>query len=279
MKSSTTFFLTTKDFLVSGEEFTLFINNEKDLLITSPVPENISQYYQSKEYISHTDAKDNFLEKVYHFVKKITLRNKLRLLTNQNQGIGKLLDIGSGTGDFLQFANNRNWSVFGVEPNPKARALSKEKGIQVFENLEQIEENSFDVITLWHVLEHIESVDDYILKIKNKLKHNGTLIIAVPNFKSKDANHYREYWAAFDLPRHLWHFSKGAVKRIFEKHHFKLKETKPMWFDAFYVCLLSEKYKTGKSNWLKALWHGSISNLSGMFSKEYSSHIYILKKV
>lgn len=278
MKSKEKFYIKTKDFLLSGEEFTLVENTERDLLQTIPVPENLSDYYQSENYISHTDSNKTLFDKAYQLVKKIALSQKLSLVKKMNKGEGSVMDIGSGTGDFLAFAKNKNWNVLGVEPVEKARQLSEKKGIVVNEYLHEVEDKNFDVITLWHVLEHVEDIEAYILEIKRRLKPGGTLIVAVPNFKSKDALHYKEHWAAFDVPRHLWHFSESSIKRIFLKYQFKLIQTKPMWFDAFYVSLLSEKYKTGNANWIKAIWYGSLSNLSGIFTKEYSSHIYILKK-
>ncbi len=270
----------TKDFLVSGETFTLVKNEFGDLLQTTPVPDlnKLPEYYKSENYISHTDTKKSFTEKVYHFVKGIALKQKVSLITKLNQSSGKLLDIGSGTGDFLATAKQKNWTVFGVEPSKDARALSEKKGIYVSEELTGIDEMEFDVITLWHVLEHVPDLENYIQEISKRLKSSGTLIVAVPNFKSQDAKHYKEFWAAYDVPRHLWHFSRPGIERLFSNHYFKLIKTKPMWFDAFYVSLLSEKYKTGKSNWINAIVMGLKSNLSGMNTKEYSSHIYILKK-
>lgn len=278
MKSTQKTVLKTKDFLVSGEEFSLIESKEKDLLITTPVPKNIEKYYQSEEYISHTDSKNTIFEKAYQLVKKIALHKKVRIIKKLNNGSGKILDIGSGTGDFLAVAQKDKWNVFGVEPNINARTLSDKKGIAVCENLTDIYETNFDVITLWHVLEHVQDIESYIFEISKKLKPNGILIIAVPNYKSKDAQFYKEYWAAFDVPRHLWHFSKEGIKRILEKHEFLLLKIKPLWFDSFYVSMLSEKYKTGRINWIKAVFMGTTSNLSGIFSKEYSSHIYIFKK-
>lgn len=280
MNTSQKIHIKTKDYLVSGEEFDLTENEFGDLLQTNPVPElhKLPDYYKSENYISHTDTKKTFTDKAYHFVKQIALKQKVSLITNLNQGSGKLLDIGSGTGDFLATAKQNDWSVTGVEPSQEARTLSKKKGILVSEELTGILENEFDVITLWHVLEHVPDLENYIQEISKRLKQSGTLIVAVPNFKSNDAKHYKEFWAAYDVPRHLWHFSKTGIERLFSKHDFQLIKTKPMWFDAFYVSLLSEKYKTGKSNWMKAIIMGINSNLSGIRSKEYSSHIYILKK-
>ncbi len=272
--------LKIKDYLVSGEEFTLVENEFGDLLQTKPVPEieKLPEYYKSEKYISHTDTKKSFTEKVYHFVKGIALKQKVSLISSLNKGSGKLLDIGSGTGDFLVTAKENNWDVFGIEPNQDARILSEKKGVKVLKDLNEVSETNFDVITLWHVLEHVPDLENYIQQISSRLKPTGTLIVAVPNFKSKDAKHYNEFWAAYDVPRHLWHFSKTGIERLFSKHDFQLIKTKPMWFDAFYVSLLSEKYKTGKSNWVKAIFMGLYSNFSGLSTKEYSSHIYIIKK-
>lgn len=272
--------LKTKDYLVTGETFTLVENEYGDILQTIPAPDvdKLPDYYKSENYISHTDTKKSFTEKVYHFIKSIALKQKVSLITKLNNGSGKLLDIGSGTGDFLAAAKQNNWHVFGVEPNQDAAKLSANKNIKVSNALNEITETDFDVITLWHVLEHVPDLEDYIQEISKRLNSTGTLIIAVPNFKSKDAKHYNQFWAAYDTPRHLWHFSKNGIERIFLNHDFKLVKTKPMWFDAFYVSLLSEKYKTGKSNWLKAIFRGAQSNLSGLLTNEYSSHIYVLKK-
>lgn len=273
-------FFKTKDFLVTGEEFTLLYDEVRDMLITHPTPERntLSSYYESENYISHTDSRKTFLDKIYHGVKNFALRQKVKLIYARNKSVGKLLDVGAGTGEFLLRAKQKGWLVFGVEPGKKAAELSKEKGIPLSETLEEIKENNFDVITLWHVLEHLPDLENQIDLIQNKLKTGGVLIIAVPNYKSYDARYYKSFWAAFDTPRHLWHFSKKSIRHIFEPRGFVLQKIKPMFFDAFYVSLVSEKYKTGKSRWLSAFFVGLISNMHGCITKEYSSHIYILKK-
>ena len=277
MKPLKNTYIITKDFLVSGEEFQLLYNREMDMLETFPIPKKLYAYYESDEYISHTDSKHNFTDKVYNAVKSFALRQKVSLIKNQNNGVGKLLDIGAGTGEFLLKAKQQGWNVYGVEPHEKARNLSQSKGVVLEENLQQISEADFDVITFWHVLEHLPDLENQIVSISKKLKANGTLIIAVPNFKSFDARYYKNFWAAYDVPRHLWHFSKTAIQKLFS-NSYDLKKIKPMYFDAFYVSLLSEKYKTGKTKWIKAFFIGCRSNLSGVLKKEYSSHIYILKK-
>lgn len=275
-------FLSLKDHSVSGESFQLRYNEDLDMLETYPQPEEerLSEYYKSEDYISHTDTKRNLLERVYHLVRKISLKRKLKLI-NVFKSEGKvLLDIGCGTGDFLHVAQQDNWSVTGIEPDESARQIANSKtnnAVFNISHLEDLGENSFDVITLWHVLEHLPKLETHIQLFKHLLKPNGTLIIAVPNFKSYDAQLYKNYWAAYDVPRHLWHFSKLSIQKLFKNVELELVKTLPMKFDAYYVCLLSEKYKSGWMNPFRAFWFGYLSNLKGRASKEYSSHIYVLK--
>lgn len=271
-------YIQVKDFSVSGESFSLLLDNDLQLLKTSPQPslENLGSYYESEDYISHTDGTRTVFEKVYQLVKRNAIRNKVKLLSKYNDK-GTVLDIGAGTGDFLVEAKNQGWNIIGIEPNHKAKEIAISKEVVFSDTLENLEDQSFDVITMWHVLEHVPNLDFQLAQLKRLLKPNGTIIIAVPNFKSYDANHYKEFWAAYDVPRHLWHFSKIAIQKLFQNHGIKLFHVKPMWFDSFYVSLLSEKYKNGKMNFVKGFFVGFVSNCSGIFKKEYSSHIYILK--
>jgi len=213
---------------------------------------------------------------MYHLIKNKALKNKLKLINIKSQK-GKLLDIGAGTGDFLVVANNDGWQTIGTEPSEKAKGIAINKGVKFAESLSSLENNSFDVITMWHVLEHVPNLEEYIIELKRLLKPSGTIIIAVPNFKSFDAEYYGKFWAAYDVPRHIWHFSKTAIDKLFSEKKMKLVEVLPMKFDSFYVSLLSEKYKTSKMNFIRAFFVGLKSNLSGNKTKEYSSHIYIIK--
>ncbi len=266
------------DHTVTKEQFTLYKNEEYDLMITYPKPKDLDKYYESEDYISHTDSNKSLIDKLYKTVRNYTLNNKLKLINSFNTEEKTLLDIGCGTGDFLLNCKKNNWTTIGVEPNEKARNISITKHLDIKENISQLENLKFDVITLWHVLEHVPNLDEYIKILKTLLKDNGVLIIAVPNHKSYDAKYYKQYWAAYDVPRHLWHFSKTSIKKIFETENIVLEKTLPMKFDSYYVSILSEKYKKGKTNLLKAFYIGLTSNLKAMRSKEYSSHIYILKK-
>lgn len=272
-------YLTTKDYLVSGETFDLVYDRNRDLLFTSPTPpaNELGKYYETPEYISHSDNDTGLLPKLYQFVKKWSIQRKLVLVQKQNFGLGSLLDVGAGTGDFLKEAKRKGWKVQGTEPNQQASFLAKKKGIPLKKSLEEFEGNQFDVVTLWHVLEHIHNLEETVEILGKLVKPNGSLIVAVPNFKSFDAKHYGKFWAAYDVPRHLWHFSKPAIQNIFS-NSFKLEKTTPLYFDSFYVSLLSEKYKTGNPFSLKAFWIGFLSNWKAHSTKEFSSQIYCLRK-
>ena len=272
-------YISVKDNSVSKENFELYRDESLDLLITYPQPkeEELGKYYESDDYISHTDGKRSMFEKAYHFVKGIALKNKLQLINDLQKEKGKLLDIGAGTGEFLMVAKENGWQTIGIEPSDKARNIALKKGVFLADSLADLEDHSFDVISMWHVLEHVPNLENQIKELKRLLKPTGTILIAVPNFNSYDAKYYKEFWAAYDVPRHLWHFSKTAIKGLFAKEGLHLQKVLPMKFDAFYVSLLSEKYKTGKMNYFKAISIGLKSNKYGKENLEYSSHIYVLK--
>ncbi|AWM13634.1 class I SAM-dependent methyltransferase [Flavobacterium sp. NRK F10] len=271
-------YINVKDFSVSGESFSLLENVEYGILKTTPTPslEQLPSYYESEDYISHTDGSRTFFEKIYQRVKKYAIQSKVQLISNFATK-GALLDIGAGTGDFLVAAQKQGWHVLGLEPNKKAKTIAKSKGIPFGENLKLIPDQSYDVITMWHVLEHVPDLDYQLEQLKRICKPGGIIVIAVPNYKSYDAKHYKEFWAAYDVPRHLWHFSATSIRKMFSEKNIGLLKIKPMWFDSFYVSLLSEKYKSGKMNPVKAFYIGFASNVYGIFKKEFSSHIYVLK--
>lgn len=274
--------LKIKDHSVSGEEFVLVQNPEYGFLETTPKPllHKLPEYYESEDYISHTDSKRNLFEKVYHVVRTISLKKKLGLINSCSKLDKTLLDIGCGTGDFLQTAFHNNWNVVGIEPNKQARDIANKKtndAVLDAEQLFKLEPNSFNVITLWHVLEHLPNLEDHISVFKKLLKPNGTLIIAVPNYNSYDASYYKQFWAAYDVPRHLSHFNKESISKLVSKVAFSVVKIKPMWFDAFYVSMLSEKYKSGKLKPIQGAWIGLLSNIKYLSSKEASSLIYIIK--
>jgi len=275
--------LTVKDHSVSGEEFQLVFDEVLEMYKTEPQPslEKLASYYESEDYISHTDAKRNLFEKVYHWVRSYMLSKKMSLVLRHTKSDGKkLLDIGCGTGDFLTVAKKYYWEIAGIEPDAQARTIaSKKTGIEIQNDawLSKIEDHSFDAITMWHVLEHVPNLEEQIQTLKRILKPNGSIFIAVPNFKSHDATHYKEFWAAYDVPRHLWHFSQTSIKTLFQREQMKVVKILPMKFDAYYVSLLSEKHKTGKMNPIKGFYRGFISNFKAIRSSEYSSLIYVIQ--
>ena len=278
-------YLNCKDHSVSGEDYKVMFNEEFKMLVTQPVPKNLSDYYKSEGYISHTDSKKTIFDKVYQAVKNITLKRKLRLINEclrvQNswsRSEKNILDVGAGTGEFLKVCKNNSWNVFGTEPDNDARSTAAKKGILLQEDLLKFTNQKFEIITLWHVLEHVENLSEYISTLNNMLSDSGRLIIAVPNFKSEDAKYYKEFWAAFDVPRHLWHFSQNAIHQLFLSENMLVEKTIPMKFDSYYVSLLSEKYKKGKTNVMSAFYRGFISNWKARASSEYSSLTYVLKK-
>jgi 2-polyprenyl-3-methyl-5-hydroxy-6-metoxy-1,4-benzoquinol methylase len=268
-----------KDYLVSGEEFKIMSCKNCGLHFTNPRPleDNINEYYDSVNYISHTDEAEGLINTIYKKVRDFTVKKKVNLIFNLNKKkAGKLLDVGCGSGFFLSNAKTAGWKTLGVEPDEKTRVSVQQKGIDVLplSNLSEIESDSFDVITLWHVLEHTHFPNKTLNELKRILKPNGSLIIAVPNRLSFDAKYYKNYWAAFDVPRHLFHFSKKNIFQLAENAGLKVNQIKPMLFDAYYVSLISEKHKKGYL--LTAIIVGALSNFIGWFKKEYSSHIYIL---
>lgn len=269
-----------KDYSVSNESFELLYNLDLDLAFTHPQPnaDILPRYYDSPDYISHTDSKRSLFEKTYQIVKNRALKNKLKLINSEAEK-GHVLDIGAGTGDFLSLLKTNGWHITGIEPNDKAKKIAISKGITFASSTEKLQTHSFDVITMWHVLEHVPDVQKQISELKRIVKPGGTIFVAVPNFNSFDAHYYGNFWAAYDVPRHLWHFSKTAIDKLFKVQDLKVVKVLPMKFDSFYVSLLSEKYKTGKMNFIKAFFIGLKSNRYGKRNLEYSSHIYVIKNV
>ncbi|HCY97042.1 class I SAM-dependent methyltransferase [uncultured Polaribacter sp.] len=269
--------LSCKDYTVSGDSFELVINKEYEMLVTAPVPTDLEKYYKSTAYISHTDSKKTFFDKGYQIVKNYTLQQKLSLLNSFKTSAKSVLDVGAGTGDFLSVCKNNDWETFGVEPSLVARDVAKKKGIFLKAGLSEFKNQKFDVISLWHVLEHVEHLKDTIKTLQGLLKPGGRIVVAVPNYKSYDAQFYNEYWAAYDVPRHLWHFSQTAIHKLFSEVEMTVSQTLPMRFDSYYVSLLSEKYKKGKLKFIAGFYRGFISNLKAQVTSEYSSLIYVIK--
>ena len=274
--------ITCNDYTVSQNPFNIVGCKQCSFRFTNPRPtnDNLPEFYKSINYISHSDTKKGFVSQVYHLVRKYTLNQKLKLL-KANVAVGNLLDYGCGTGTFLKQANAKGWNSFGTEPDEGARELSNSNKRLAFENKKEL--NAFDplitfnAITLWHVLEHVTDLPETLNFFKQKLNPNGVLIFAVPNNNSYDAKHYKAHWAAYDLPRHLYHFEAKTISQLLAKFGFALHETYPMKFDSFYVSMLSEKYLSGQINYFKAFLVGLLSNLKAKKATDYSSVIYVFK--
>lgn len=278
-------FLTCTDFFVSGEPFSIKECNSCGFKITENIEdeENIGRYYQSDKYISHSNTSKGLINSVYHAVRNFMLVQKRRLVEKSTSlKTGKILDVGTGTGFFLNEMKENGWQVTGTEKSSDARDFAKKEfnlDNLPSEMLFAFKDNSFDVITLWHVLEHIHLLNENMEIFHRLLKISGKLIIAVPNYKSYDAKHYKEFWAAYDVPRHIWHFASKQMKLLGEKHGYKLTKMHPMPFDSFYVSMLSEKYKKSKLALFKGIFYGKISWLNSIFNTaKCSSVIYVFEK-
>lgn len=277
--------LSAIDHTVSLEEFEIYHCANCSLRFTQDVPDvaSIGTYYKSENYISHTNTSKGLINRIYRIVRSNALRQKRKLI-ERSTGLrkGKILDVGSGTGSFASEMKKAGWEVTALEPDEEARnralrihSIELKESAQLF----SLPANSYDAITLWHVLEHVHDLHGYVKKFRELLKESGKLIIAVPNYTGFDAEVYRQYWAAYDVPRHLYHFSPTAMERLMGMNSLSITGVRPMWYDSFYVSLLSSKYKKGRTNWLSALWTGLLSNIKVLENKKRcSSLIYIIKK-
>lgn len=276
--------LTVKDHSVSKEEFVVWQCRDCTLRFTQDVPdeESIGAYYQSPDYISHSNTGKGLLNQLYQRVRRFTLQQKRNLISAYTGDKGRLLDIGAGIGAFLSVMQESGWEVKGIEPDEGARKnASALFGLQLEEPsaLSKLPGGYYKAITLWHVLEHVHQLHPYLEKLKALLAPEGKIFIAVPNYTAADSEAYRNYWAAYDVPRHLYHFSPLSMEKLLEQHGLKLVAKKPMWFDAFYISLLSSKYHRGKTSWFGAGITGVRSNLTALANKDRtSSLIYIVEK-
>ncbi|MCL1675955.1 class I SAM-dependent methyltransferase [Elizabethkingia meningoseptica] len=267
-----------KDLFLTQEEFEIK-EVSKGIFKTFPVPENLSKYYESKEYISHHQEDNSFKTKIYKFFQQHNLKYKKSILDTEVKTGNKILDYGCGAGEFINFLKE-SYQVKGIEPNESARNAAKQKvgNGNIKNNISEIEDLSLDAITLWHVFEHIDNQEEFLEQVYRKIKPGGKLIIAVPNYKSYDAQYYKEYWAAYDVPRHIYHFSKKGMMSIFENEKWTLKKVSPLLLDAYYISIMSEKYMKNSLFWIKGAFRGAISNKKASKTGDFSSLIYIIEK-
>jgi SAM-dependent methyltransferase len=274
-----------EDYTVTHETFSIWQCKQCSLRFTQDVPdaEAIGVYYRSEEYISHSNTTKGLVNSLYHLVRRQTLADKRHLIvsaTGKRQG--KLLDIGAGTGAFVAYMQQHGWEVTGLEPDETARerALADHK-VQLTDtsSLFSLPAGSYDAVTLWHVLEHVHDLHPYVEQLKALINPGGRIFIAVPNYTANEATVYGPAWAAYDVPRHLYHFSPDAMEDLLTRHGLQLIYDQPMWYDSFYISMLSEKYKYGKGNTLRAVYRGMISNMKAFVDKsKCSSLIYVVGK-
>lgn len=273
------------DYYASGESFEVWQCQDCSFLFTQDVPveAEIGKYYDTVDYISHSDTQRGLTNKLYHLVRRWMLLKKKRLV-QRTSGLkkGHLLDIGTGTGYFPFTMKKAGWEISAVEKNEQACLFAQQHfqiNVEQEKALENYSDHSFDVITLWHVMEHIEGINSLWQTIHRLLKEKGVLIVAVPNPSSYDAQKYQSMWAAYDVPRHLWHFTPSTIQQMGTKYGFLLAEQLPMPFDAFYVSILTEKYKGSYCPFIKGMWTGFIGWLHSLAKKEQSSSmIYVFRK-
>lgn len=264
-----------KDYLVSQEFFELIpVEGLTKVLKTYPIPPDLSKYYESENYISHSKSSKSLVDFIYNQVKLINTNNKYKIISKEND-VKKSLDFGCGIGDFVQFLSTKNINSYGFEPTRKANKIATEQNKEnsILE-LSEINNHEFDIITLWHVLEHIPNLYETIELLKNSMHSKSKMFVAIPNHLSYDAKYYKENWAAYDVPRHIWHFSPQGIKEIFSKFGMIIENTYPMKFDSFYVSLISEKNIGNKFPYFKAFQIGLKSNLKARKTNNFSSLIY-----
>lgn len=268
-----------KDHFLSQEEFKIKPTEIDGILKTSPIPENLEEYYESEKYISHHQDKGGLKEKIYKFAQNFNLNYKRNIVVKESFKNAKILDYGCGAGEFIKYIE-ADFTSFGYEPNLKAKEFSEQKTSKTkfINNIDEIKDGSLDMITLWHVFEHIENQEFILDKFYKKLNNKGLLIIAVPNYTSYDSQYYKEFWAAYDVPRHIYHFSKNGMIKFFNNEKWQIKKIKPLLLDSFYISILSEKYKKNPLFWLKGGIIGAISNFKASKNNEFSSLIYIIIK-
>jgi SAM-dependent methyltransferase len=262
--------LQVKDHFLSKESFALTANESNNVLKTTPVPTDLAKYYKSDDYLSHT-KKQNFISKLYSAVQKLNLNYKLGIIKNITTS-KSLFDYGCGDGAFLNFMLNKGYSCIGFEPHLDIKI----EGVKVAKELKDID-GQYDIITMWHVLEHIETPIDALKKIITFMTPSARLVIAIPNYKSFDANYYQSYWAGYDVPRHIYHYSKDGAIQFFEEHGLAVENVIGLPYDSFFVSMLSERYKGGLVGKIRWACIGLLSNIYARRSGNWSSLIYVLK--
>ncbi len=274
--------LTARDHLVSGENFAIVKCENCGLLFTNPRPQDddLPGYYESDEYISHSNQAQTFTDRLYKLARYFTLRQKRRIIEKYHPDSGKtLLDVGCGTGHFLQHCQNNGWQINGMEPHKQARQKAEAlTGTTIYASLSDIATQTFNVITLWHVLEHVTDLRGTVQQLHELLQPNGLLVVAVPNHQAYEATKFGSHWAAWDVPRHLYHFDRQSIGKLFATHKMELIATLPMWLDSYYISLLSNQYATGSKKLINSFITGSLSNIYAIKNGNFSSLVYLFRQ-
>ena len=273
----------TQDFLITNKKFKIIKDKETNVLKTSPVPKekDMSLYYNTEAYASYQEKPNNLVSLLYMGVRKISLKSKTRLVSAISLKAGDLLDFGCGLGGFLSAARTQGWSSCGIEPNQKVRMKAENtSGGVIFSTIREAQKTNkkYDVITMWHSLEHAADLKKTLSFLYSATKKKGKIVVAVPNHQSFDAKHYKKYWAAYDVPRHIWHFDQNSITNLFRKQGFVLERKHRMMWDAFYISILSEKYKKNQMVYFRAVIIGAVSNFLSLFTGESSSVTYVFAK-
>lgn len=275
-------YMRLKDYFLSQEEFEIMECEQCGLLFTAPrpAPDEIGKYYQSQEYYSHQENKKGLVPRLYEWVKSFNIKNKVKMAIGDLPK-GKLLDIGCGVGDFLIHVKQKDWEVVGIEPSEDAKIIAEKRlGFQPLapKDSGSLEDAFFDVITLWHVLEHVDDLKSQTSEIYRLLKPGGRLVIALPNFQSFDCQYFKDYWAAWDVPRHLNHFSPETLKLMMKSIGFVPVDSKKLVWDAYYISFLSERYRGKSLPLVRGAWVGLQSNCKARRTGMYSSLVYLFEK-
>lgn len=269
--------ISVKDHLVSKETFHIVFDGGVGAWKTTPQPsqQELKAYYPKEGYLSHADKANGLKDRLYLWVKKRNIQTKLRWI-GLNSEQSKLLDFGAGNGAFALVAQAKGWRVYTQEFSEDVLLSLKEKGLKTVDVSKQ--KDTYDAITLWHVFEHLPNPKAQLATFYNALAPGGSLVLALPNINAWDARHYGAQWAGYDVPRHLWHYNKAAIVELAKDTGFYLVNTHNMFWDAFYVSLLSEQYRHAKCSWINAVIKGSLSNLLGWRKKNTSALTFILQK-
>lgn len=266
----------TQDFFLTQEEFEVHETSMPGVLKTIPQPTDVSKYYETSDYLSHDDSNTSLFARLYRLARKWNIQSKYKLISKHVTD-GSILDVGAGNGELVRYLKEKHLDAQGYEPSQTAREIAYRKGITLLDHLPLSKKGGFQVIQMFHVLEHVPDPEKTIQELYSLLEKEGVLIIALPNYKSWDANYFKKFWAGYDVPRHLFHFDeKGVV--FLTKEHFDLIKTKPMWLDSWYVSILSCRYKKSMVPTLQGVFLGIVSNIVAVFNSQPSSRIYILKK-